>query len=41
MHDDLLVVGAEIGRRRELDLAFPGERECPEVGGQLDIVPAG
>ena len=33
MHDDLLVVGAEIGRRRELDLAFSGERECLKVWG--------
>mmetsp|Transcript_3219 Transcript_3219/g.9241 ORF Transcript_3219/g.9241 Transcript_3219/m.9241 type:complete len:326 (+) Transcript_3219:1796-2773(+) len=39
VHDDLPVVGTEIGRRRELDLTFSGEREGLEVRGELDVVP--
>ena len=39
MHDDLPVVGAEIGRRRQLDLAFSSERKGLEIRGELDVVP--
>ena len=39
MHDDRPVVGTEIGRRRQLDLAFSSERKGLEIRGELDVVP--